>query len=480
MSQQKILEARRRAEEQGREMEAVLVEHDKILLKANFEKQTTAKIEARIKNNRFEQLRREKEQDLFERRRELAALYNDEIADWRVKIANLGETREDVQARIMKKAYALRDARESAREKFIKGCYDAQWRDACDDARSLDSKAMTKFMGAERVNQIRQKQQRNIELTANENDFLAEWKRQLDIIEARDKAKSDLRKKNNLDTAKGLRDQINFNDSQRDTYWRMQQEADEQEIRECNEAIAAEDAKQKARHDEAHRRGKETAEYNKTFKDIEAERKRKEREENEILLNYALEQERQRIAEEEGQKAAWAAAAQQQRKFLEELMIKEAEDTSFVDEVNRKEAEKVWKARDDALQAREDARNFLMKLVRQGREEQIAEKRAREAREKQADKIYASKFIDDIKEGLEMDRAAVERRRLNAAANNEKLMQQIDLRRMQQELAKQDTYLEDKRMKFIERQHQDRLALQGGSVRLRFPLMKNEISSGGH
>lgn len=480
MSQQRILEARRRVEEQGREMEAVLVEHDKILLKANFEKQTTAKIEARIKNNRFEQLRREKEQDLFERRRELAALYNDEIADWRVKIANLGETREDVQARIMKKAYALRDARESAREKFIKGCYDAQWRDACDDARSLDSKAMTKFMGAERVNQIRQKQQRNIELTANENDFLAEWKRQLDIIEARDKAKSDLRNKNNLDTAKGLRDQINFNDSQRDTYWRMQQEADEQEIRECNEAIAAEDAKQKARHDEAHRRGKETAEYNKTFKDIEAERKRKEREENEILLNYALEQERQRIAEEEGQKAAWAAAAQQQRKFLEELMIKEAEDTSFVDEVNRKEAEKVWKARDDALQAREDARNFLMKLVRQGREEQIAEKRAREAREKQADKIYASKFIDDIKEGLEMDRAAVERRRLNAAANNEKLMQQIDLRRMQQELAKQDTYLEDKRMKFIERQHQDRLALQGGSVRLRFPLMKNEISSGGH
>ena len=148
MSQQKILETRRRAEEQGREMEAVLVEHDKILLKANFEKQTTAKIEARIKNNRFEQLRREKEQDLFDRRRELAALYNDEIADWRIKIANLGETREDVQARIMKKAYALRDARESAREKFIKGCYDAQWRDACDDARSLDSKAMTKFMGA--------------------------------------------------------------------------------------------------------------------------------------------------------------------------------------------------------------------------------------------------------------------------------------------------------------------------------------------
>lgn len=377
----------------------------------------------------------------------------------------------------MKKAYALRDARESSREQFVKGCYDAQWRNACDDARALDSIAMTKYMNQERLNQIKNKQERNIQLSANENDFLAEWQRQLDAIEAKDKAKRDLRHKNNMDTAQGIMDQIAYNDAQRDTNWRMQQEADDQEIRECNEAIALENAKQQARHDEAHRRGRETAEFNKTFKIIAAEEAAREREQNAILLKYAMDTDAARIAEEEGQKAAWAAAARQQRKYLEELMVKEAEDNSFVDEINKREAEKVWKARDDALQAREDARTYLMNLVRAGREEQIAAKKEKFRREKEADVLYASKFIDDVKEGLEIDKRAVDSRRDKAVDNNVKLQQQIEWRRMQEERTKQDAYLEDKRMRYIERQHQERLAMQGGAVRTQFPLKKSDYTT---
>ena len=377
----------------------------------------------------------------------------------------------------MIKAHALRDSREAAREQYVKECFNAQWRDGCDDARGLDSIALTKYMGQERINQIKAKVERNIQLSANENDFLAECKRQLDLIAAKDNAKSGLRHKNNMETANGILAQIAYNDGQRELNWRMQQEADDEEIRECNEAIAAENAKQQARHDEAHRRGRETSDFNKTFKVIAAEQARKEKEENDILLNYALEQERLRIAEEDGQKQAWAAAARQQRKYLEALMIKEKEDSSFVDEINRRESEKVWKARDDALQAREDARNYLMNLVRAGREEQIAAKNERLRKEKQDDKIYASKFIGDVKEGLEIDRRAVEERRTKSVVNNQRLMQQIELRRLQEEQAKQDTYLEEKRMKFIERQHMQRLAQQGGAIRVNFPLKKNEISS---
>jgi hypothetical protein len=92
MSQQKILEARRRADEKARAMEHVLVEQDIILQKANFEKQTSAKIESRIKNNRFEALRQEKEVELYNRRRALAELYNTEIATWRDEVINSGET----------------------------------------------------------------------------------------------------------------------------------------------------------------------------------------------------------------------------------------------------------------------------------------------------------------------------------------------------------------------------------------------------
>ena len=476
-SQQALLAARRKADDAFLAMEAVLADHDNILKKANFEKTTTAKIERRIKANRLEELQREGEVSLFHRRRALADMFNAEIAGWRQEVLNSEESLEDKKENIKKKAYALRDAREAEREAFLRGCYDSLWRDSCDDARALDSIAMTKYMNQERLDQIQAKRDRNQQLSKDENSFLAEWKRQLEAIEARDKAKRDARYKNDMDTAQGIRDQIAYNEGQRETNWRMQQESAEQEIRECNEAIAAEEAKQKGRHDLAHRMGKETSEFNKQFRIIAAETAAKEREQNSILLNYALEQERLRIQEEEDAKNAWTAAAKQQRKYLEELMVREAQDTSFVDNINKREAEKVWKARDDALQAREDARNYLMKMVKEGRAEQIRAKAEVRIKEKQDDKEYAKKFIGDVEEGLEIDRRAVERRRDGAVANNVQLTRQIELRRMQEELAKQDSYLEEKRMRYIERQHMQRLAMQGGAIRTQFPLMKNNYSS---
>ena len=48
--------------------------------------------------------------------------------------------------RIKERAYALKEAREEARQKFVDAAYKNQWRDACDDARTLDSKAVTRFM----------------------------------------------------------------------------------------------------------------------------------------------------------------------------------------------------------------------------------------------------------------------------------------------------------------------------------------------
>ena len=92
MSQQKVLEARRRADDKARAMEQTLVEQDIILQKANFEKQTTAKIESRLRSNRLEALRNAKDVELYSRRRELADLYNDEISLWRNEVINSGET----------------------------------------------------------------------------------------------------------------------------------------------------------------------------------------------------------------------------------------------------------------------------------------------------------------------------------------------------------------------------------------------------
>ena len=238
------------------------------------------------------------------------------------------------------------------------------------------------------------------------------------------------------------------------------------------QALADEAALRERLQREAIARGREVLAYNAQYKDLRQQEAAIEAERDAILLQSALQKEREKIAEENAKAEAGYEAARQYRKYLEELMVKEKADTGFMDAVVKKESEKVWKARDDALKARQDARDYLMRLVNEGRQQQIAAKKAVASAEKENDRKYASKFIQDIKVGIEQDKQAAEVRRKLAEDNNALLMQQIGERRLQEELAKQETFLEAKKMEYIEKQHQERLKLQAGNLRLNFPLKK--------
>lgn len=192
-----------------------------------------------------------------------------------------------------------------------------------------------------------------------------------------------------------------------------------------------------------------------------------------ILLDYALRKEREQIEAEEAKRNANRQAALQYRAYLEEQMIKEAEDTAFVDEIRRREEEKVWKARDDALQARDDARAYLMKMVDEGRQEQIRYKREHDEQARHEDLKFVTKFMQDASDAVRQEREEAEARRRQAEMNNEQLQKQIQVRRLREEMEKQEAYLADKEMKYREKLHQQRLAQQAGTVRVAFPLQKN-------
>ena len=99
--------------------------------------------------------------------------------------------------------------------------------------------------------------------------------------------------------------------------------------------------------------------------------------------------EREQIAAEDAKKEGQKQAALQYRKYLEELMVKEAEDNTELDAVRAAEEIKIWKARDKVLQDREDARKYLMQQVDQGRQEQIKIRREREAKAIEDEKVYS-------------------------------------------------------------------------------------------
>ena len=52
--------------------------------------------------------------------------------------------------RIRARAHLLKEQRESERQRFVQEMYDKQWRDACDDARTLDSNAVVKKLVRDR------------------------------------------------------------------------------------------------------------------------------------------------------------------------------------------------------------------------------------------------------------------------------------------------------------------------------------------
>jgi hypothetical protein len=242
------------------------------------------------------------------------------------------------------------------------------------------------------------------------------------------------------------------------------------EIEECNRAIAEEAALQRKLKEDAYLAGKDVLLFNEKYKSVRKEEDALERQQDSQLLNYALRKEREAIAEEKAKLESQKHASQLYRKYLEEMMIKDKEDNTGLDEVRKAEENRIWKARDDVLKAREDARNYLMKVVDEGRQQQINSKREQQIREREEERIYSQKFLIDAAEGVAKEKADLLRRRELAQQNNKILNDQINLRRQRQEQEKQEEYLANKHMERIERLHRQKLSEQAGKLRTNFPV----------
>lgn len=466
---QKTLESRRRQEDVARAMQSSLLDHARCLNKANFEIKTTAKLESRIKDERFKAYQHRADLNLLSRRQELADLYNYERDAWKEECLQKVETVEERKNRIMERAYKLRDDREAARMEYVKKCYDDQWRDACDEARTLDSIAMTQWVKEERLKRI-DANAKGYEMSDEEKRIEKEFQINNAKLDASEKAKQNYQKTSAKITQESIQKQVDENFKRKvENLQRTQREADE-EINEVKAALAKEAEMERKLKEDAHARGKATQEYNAQFLGIRQEEENLEKKQDKQLLSYALRKEREQIASEEAKKEGQKQAALQYRKYLEEMMVKEAEDNSELDAVRAAEEMKIWNARDKVLQDREDARAYLMQQVDQGRQDQIRFRKEREAKAVEDEKIYSKKFLVDAAEGLAREKSETDRRRRLAESNNIHLMSQIDRRRQQAELDRQEEYLANKHMQRIERLTKEKLERQAGQVRTNFPV----------
>lgn len=108
----------------------------------------------------------------------------------------------------MERAHALKNAREKERQEFVKECYDNRWRDACDDARTLDSQALEQFMNQERQRQIEEKINRKQAVSAEEKAFLQQMLRLQNEQDERERRKDEEREASAKTRAAAIIEQV--------------------------------------------------------------------------------------------------------------------------------------------------------------------------------------------------------------------------------------------------------------------------------
>jgi len=238
--------------------------------------------------------------------------------------------------------------------------------------------------------------------------------------------------------------------------------------------LAEEERIQRERQEEANRRRKEILASNAAVKEIEEAENQRRKAQDLALLRFALAKEKEAQAAEEAKKNANRQAAREYKRYLEEQMVRDAEDTAHLDEMRRAEEEKVWKARDDALNARQAARDQLMKMVDEGRQQQIHQKYEAEERQRNEEKLWSEKFIKEAEEGIRQEQLEAEARRRVAINNNNLLKDQIKYRQEKEEKEKQEEYLAYKHMLRMEELHMKKLSEQGGVARTSRPLKQSQ------
>lgn len=230
---------------------------------------------------------------------------------------------------------------------------------------------------------------------------------------------------------------------------------------------------QQQRRVDARNRQAEVTQFNKECQRWKDEEQLVEREQDAILLDYALRKEKEAMNAEERKRMEDRHAAMQYRTYLQEQMVKEAEDTAFIDNVRRQEEEKVWKARDDALRARDEARQRLMGMVDDGRQEQIRYKYEQTMKERDEEERILRHIQEQLQIAEAEERRKEQARKEELKSNQSQLLHQISRKEHVQALQAQEAYLEDKEMRYREKMHQQKLAQQAGSYRLNHPIQKN-------
>lgn len=445
--------ARRMEEDRLADARAVVAGQAVVGKMAQFEIRTAGKIQSRVAKERVERGKAVMAEQLNRRRARLARMLETERQQLQAEIEASFETPEQLKERMFARARELQAKREADRMATLKDLEEKRWRQQSDLLRARDSELTVKRTTEERAAQLREKEEALAREAEEAARFAEHWKRDAEAREARELEEKAKRSQANS----ALREELDRLTTMR----REMSEAEKEHAREqdrmtmdqwkaIDHAEAERLAEKKRRNAEEHARVMAMNKEHAEKRAIEAAR---EFADDKVRLKATLDREAAQEQAERDFAAQLKAEAQAHRRALVEQMAIQAEETGYLDDMQREFEEAMWKKRQDQWDAEAEARRRLMREVDETRQAQLREKDYLTAAEREAAAREAEELKRKIaaEDAAEMERVAgvKERLRMQQEHVREQMAQKERATRMQ----KQQDYLEVKLMQKEERKY---------------------------
>lgn len=417
---------------------------------AEWEQKTDKMVQNRVVRDRISQIKQQKEKNLEERRKRLAAKLRQEEAMYQKEFHDNLETPEQVREQMAKKLFLLKKQRQEERKQIVEQAEEKRMRENTDDLRLADSKFYTQQCALEREQQLRDKKKKRDQEIFEEMLFAK--MSEVDMKKKIEREKREAQEKQ--ERVKETMDIISWQNKTKAEQMRADKLKDEQEKAKFNEIWNLENEKEKEMDRQRllvnKERNLELIRHNQMEKEIKNMEEEKEKERDKYLLQQALDRENAMENLEKQEKDDRRREAKELQDHYKQQSDDAAREEQQIEELTRLEEERQRKIQEDKWRKEDEARIQLLREVYESRAQNIENKKM--LRKEERNNVVREK--DELDRALDQQNRDHEAKMLTQKMNKNQhqadVLKQIGVKERDRKREYQDTMFEQRAMKIAE------------------------------
>jgi hypothetical protein len=417
---------------------------------AEWEHKTDNMTKNRMVTTRINQLKEDKEKDLEERRRRLAAKLQEEEAVYQKEFDNNLETPDQVRQQMARKLFEYKKQRQEERKQQVDQALEKRMRENTDDLRKADSVFYAQQCAIERETQLKEKRKKMEQDIFEEMLFAKLW--DIDMkkkIERENKEKSEKEER-----VKETMDIINWQNKSKQQQDDMTKYKEGQEKGMLNNLWKIEDEKEREMERQKlllnRERYLELIRHNQMEKEIKDMEECKEKERDKLLLQSALDRENALHNLELQEKDEKRQEAKELQEHYKQQSDDQLREEIMIEQLTLLEEEKQRKVQEDKWRKEDEARIQLLREVYESRAQNIENKKMF----KKEDLNNVMRDRDELDKALEQQNMDHESKvitmKMNKGKHQTDVLKQVGEKERGKRKEYQETMFEQRAMKLAE------------------------------